>query len=83
MLLLLDYAVKLPSAHFFPALFKLESFFCSGSHLGFIPHQVEGKMLQFYSGSSLVFWQNALRDASFISVRMKRRSPCFPSALRG
>lgn len=83
MLLLLDDAVKLPSAHFFPALLKLESLFCSGSHLDFIPHQVEGRMVQFYSGSSLVVWQNALRAASFISVRVKRQSPRFPSALRG
>lgn len=81
MLLLLDYAVKLPSAHFFPPLLILQSLFCSGSRLDFIPHQVE-----FYSGSSLVAWQNALRDASFISVRVKRQSTHFPGevhTLRG
>lgn len=53
-------------------------FFCSGSCLDFILHQVEGRILQFYSGSSLVAWQNALRNASFISVKVKRQSPHFP-----
>lgn len=70
---------EIPFCSFLPCSAHLiVPFFCSGSCLDFILHQVEGRILQFYSGSSLVAWQNALRNTSFISVRVKRQSPHFP-----